>query len=96
MRDIQTLCALALFAACLSGCGVRGTLDRPPPLWGSERINPAGDAAPEETVVPKPPLPRDDISDQAHSLGTGLKPETSATDDNDLDLDPGYGVDVAD
>jgi predicted small lipoprotein YifL len=47
MRILILLAVMAAFA--LSACGNRGSLDRPPPLWGGERAAETGPAVqPEE------------------------------------------------
>lgn len=44
---------VVLAASCLSACGLKGDLERPPPLWG--------DPAPQ---APAEPPPSDDAGEQ--------------------------------
>jgi len=36
LRALMPACLAALAALVLSGCGVRGGLERPPPIWGED------------------------------------------------------------
>jgi len=60
MTRLTAAFLFALGALCLSGCGIRGDLERPPPLWGEDQRTPAErahetgetpEAAPEEAAA---------------------------------------------
>ena len=58
----MTRAALALFAlALLAGCGLRGSLERPPPMWGETReAYEAEERAKAETAAPATETEADD------------------------------------
>jgi predicted small lipoprotein YifL len=69
----RLICVLsALGAACvLSACGVRGDLERPPPLWGEDLRSPAerayeddGDTSGDDTPAEEDP-PAEETEDDA-------------------------------
>lgn len=84
MRPLPLL-ALLVSAAALSGCGIKGGLDRPPPLWGG------GTTAdlPEETSAAESV---DNARDPFATPDTPFDGDSLDEDDNE----PGFGVDVAD
>lgn len=50
MTRLMLILLLLAFAAPLSGCGIKGGLDTPPPLWGEEvsADTPADAQSPDE------------------------------------------------
>lgn len=69
MTRLLAALLLLLSTAALSGCGIKGDLDRPPPLWGDAT---AGDV-PEETQTAES-LDADDpfADDDEDDLGYGI------------------------
>lgn len=57
--------ALLLGSASLTGCGIKGSLKTPPPLWG-EAQNQVGEKPDEDSVVSESPIDdeQDDIFDE--------------------------------
>lgn len=45
MIRFALLAFLGLGTLVSSGCGIRGDLDRPPPLWGADMADPMTDSA---------------------------------------------------
>lgn len=52
---------LAIVTIMLSGCGIKGSLDTPPPIWGEERAE--TEQRPEDSILNESPLDdeQDDI-----------------------------------
>lgn len=76
---------LLLCAVLLTGCGIKGGLDRPPPLWGD------GTKAdvPEETTT------AESVDATVDPINVPVDPFTGEPLEED-DADAEYGVDVAD
>ena len=71
-----------LFALLLSGCGIKGGLATPPPLFGGQGGGTSGEGAAETPVLEEPPLG-----------GVGA-PEGEL--DDDLTPEPFYGPEFED
>ncbi|MEM7729668.1 MAG: hypothetical protein AAF311_10390 [Pseudomonadota bacterium] len=82
MQRALPILALVLAAAALSGCGIRGGLKTPPPLWGDGTTG----QVPTETTTAESQDTADDPIDQS-PIGTDPLREPE-------DEDFGYGVDV--
>lgn len=54
--DVRRLALLVGLAGLLTACGVRGSLERPDPLWGSPSDATAADA-PADAATPDPEGP---------------------------------------
>jgi predicted small lipoprotein YifL len=69
-RTFDRLLLASLFtgAILLSGCGIKGSLDTPPPLWGDEK--PESEQRAEDSILNESPLddePDDIFSDPQDS-----------------------------
>ena len=86
MAAIMTrLLALLLLGSTLSACGIKGDLDRPAPLWGE----PTEARVPEDNTAAQSVDAADDPLDEPVTPFEGDPLE-------DEDVEPDYGVDVAD
>ena len=79
------LLALLLLSSSLSACGIKGDLDRPAPLWGE----PTADRVPDDNTAASSVNALDDPIDDPVTPFEGDPLE-------DEELEPDYGVDVAD
>ncbi len=62
---------LLTFAACLSACGIKGDLDRPPPLWGAKTDTaPATAPAGDSDALDRPTEPS--LEDEDDGPGYGV------------------------
>lgn len=57
MTRLLALLLLLISATVLSGCGIRGELKTPPPVWGADKTDNTDDVAAEDVAT------RDDPSD---------------------------------
>lgn len=69
MRRWFSLFFISLFAVSLSGCGIKGGLKTPPPLWGDNVAQ--TEAEPSETDVAST---EDDIDDIGYGVDVSKNP----------------------
>jgi len=62
MTRLMLIVLLLAFAAPLSGCGIKGGLDTPPPLWGEE----------VSTDTPADAQAQDEDEDENEGVGYGV------------------------
>ncbi|MGB6230641.1 MAG: lipoprotein [Litorimonas sp.] len=77
----RLLACLAVLAVPLSGCGIKGDLDRPPPLWGSATTA----EIPDENTAAQSIDDADDPIDE---------PDPFFEDQDEEDV--GYGIELTD
>jgi len=74
MTRLMLILLLLTFAAPLSGCGIKGGLDTPPPLWGdSARV----DATADTQSAPDPlanPLDENEDEDVGYGVDVADQP----------------------
>ncbi len=78
MKRILAASAVLVLAGLGSGCGLKGKLERPAPMWGSERARYLEEQrlAQEAAATKKAPRPRVDIPVEGEASST---PQTATT-----------------
>lgn len=64
MARLRSLIILLLLGSVLTGCGIRGDLERPPPLWGPTLVEAEADGE-----LPPPDLIEEDEDEEDPGYG---------------------------